>query len=52
MKIYLALTDISFKDQIKVIDGWAYSLSILVSNFKNPWTKETLLHCSYPSDPK
>ena len=49
MKIYLALTNISFKDQIKVKDGWAHSLSILVSNFKNTWTEEALLHCSYPS---
>ena len=40
---YLDLTNINFKDQIKVIYDWAQSLSIIVSNYKNTWTKENFL---------
>lgn len=40
---YLDLTNIYFKDHIKVIDDWAQSLSVMLSNYKNIWTKESFL---------
>jgi hypothetical protein len=40
---YYDLTNIYFKDHIKIIDDWTQSLSVIVSNYKNTWTKKNLL---------
>lgn len=38
---HLDLTNILFEDQIKAIDDWAQSVSIVTTNYKITWTKET-----------
>lgn len=40
---YLDLSHIPFKDQEKTVDDWAQSMSILITNYKNVWTKERFL---------
>ena len=41
--VYLDLSHVPFKDQERVIDDWAQSMSILITNYKSTWSKEKFL---------
>ena len=40
---YLDLSRVPFKDQPQAIDDWTQSLSIIITNYKNSWSKEKFL---------
>ena len=40
---YLDLSHVPFKDQPQAIDDLAQSLSIIITNYKNSWSKEKFL---------